>query len=242
MDETPEPTYRRVLLKLSGEALCAADGFGVEPSAAATVVDELLPVLDLGVQVGIVVGGGNLFRAREMAPDAGIQRVTCDYMGMLGTVINAIALRDVLADRGADAVVLSALPVQAVCEPFSRRAALAHLAAGRVVIFAGGTGSPFFTTDTTAALRASEIDADLILKATKVDGVYNADPMIDPGAVKYDELTYRQALAEELGVMDAAAFSLCQANRVPIIVCQLFAPGNLVRAVRGRKVGTLVSA
>jgi len=235
-----EPNYRRVVLKLSGESLCSADGFGVEAPSVAATAEEILPLADLGVQLGIVVGGGNFIRARDLADDPHVQRVTADQMGMLGTVINALALRDTLIGRGADARVMSALPTPTLCEGFNRRRAIHHLEHGRVVIFAGGTGSPFFTTDTTAALRACEIGAELIVKATKVDGVYDADPMVDPAAARYDELTYRQALEQRLAIMDLAAFSLCSDNRIPILVCRLFAPGNLVKAVCGEKVGTLV--
>ncbi|HUT01880.1 MAG TPA: UMP kinase [Phycisphaerae bacterium] len=233
--------HRRILLKLSGEALCSADGFGVRAAPVGRVVEQLLGVLAEGVQVGVVVGGGNFIRARDLASDPNIRRVTADYMGMLGTVINGLALRDAIAGRGADARVMSAIPMPTVCEPFSRRDALAHLAAGRVVVFAGGTGSPFFTTDTTAALRAAEIEADLLVKATKVDGVYDADPVTNPGARKYDRLTYQQALEQRLGVMDLAAFSLCWENRIPIVVCRLATDGNLARAARGEPVGTIVT-
>jgi len=233
--------HRRILLKLSGEALCSAEGFGVRAAPVGRVVEQLLGVLAEGVQVGVVVGGGNFIRARDLASDPNIRRVTADYMGMLGTVINGLALRDAIAGRGADARVMSAIPMPTVCEPFSRRDALAHLAAGRVVVFAGGTGSPFFTTDTTAALRAAEIEADLLVKATKVDGVYDADPVTNPGARKYDRLTYQQALEQRLGVMDLAAFSLCWENRIPIVVCRLATDGNLARAARGEPVGTIVT-
>jgi uridylate kinase len=236
-----EATYKRVLLKLSGESFCTAEGFGVEPPQVAAAVDEILPVVELGVQLAIVVGGGNFVRARELADDSSIRRVSADYMGMLGTVMNALALRDTLEARGRSVRVLSALALPAVCGSFNRRRAVRHLEAGRIVLFAGGTGSPFFTTDTTAALRASEIDAELIVKATKVEGVYDADPMIDPNATMYERLTYQQALDQRLAVMDLAAFSLCSDNRIPIVVCQLFGPGNLLKAARGEKVGTLVT-
>jgi uridylate kinase len=236
-----EAKYHRVVLKLSGESLCTVDGSGVEPSAVSAVVAEVLPVAELGVQLAIVVGGGNFVRARELAGDPYIKRVTADYMGMLGTVMNAIALRDALDGRGQAARVLSAMALPTICEPFSRRKAVHHLEAGRIVLFAGGTGSPFFTTDTAAALRASEIDAELIVKATKVEGVYDSDPMIDPNATMYEELTYHKALEDELGVMDLAALTLCSDNKIPIVVCQLFAPGNLVKAVRGEQVGTMIA-
>jgi len=231
----------RIVLKLSGEAFCAADGFGVESSQVAAAVEEILPVVELGVQLAIVVGGGNFVRARDLANDPTIRRVSADYMGMLGTVMNALALRDVMQARGCTAEILSALPLPMICPPFRRGEAIRHLEAGHVVIFAGGTGSPFFTTDTAAALRASEIDADLVIKATKVDGVYDSDPMIDPNATMYERLTYRQALEQQLAVMDLAAFSLCLENHIPIVVCQLFAPGNLAKAARGEAVGTRVT-
>ncbi len=236
-----QPRYRRVLLKLSGESFCTADGFGVEPAAVSATVDELLPVADLGVQLGIVVGGGNFIRARDLAGDPHVRRVTADSMGMLATVMNAVALRDALEGHGKSVRVLSAIPLPTICESFNRRQAVRHLNAGRVVLFAGGTGSPFFTTDTAVALRAAEVDAELIVKATKVEGVYDSDPMINPNARKYDRLTYHKALEDELGVMDLAAFSLCSDNRIPIVVCQLFEPGNLVKAVCGEPVGTLVT-
>ena len=237
-----ETKYNRILLKLSGEALCSADGAGVEPAQMSAVADEIVQVaVGDGVQLGIVVGGGNFVRARDLAGDPHIRRVTADYMGMLGTVMNGLALRDALAGRGADARVLSAIPMPTVCEPFNRRDAIAHLQAGRIVIFAGGTGSPFFTTDTTAALRACEIDALLIVKGTKVDGVYDSDPMTNPNATRYDRLTYQQAIEQRLGVMDLAAFSLCWENRIPIVVCQLFVSGNLEKAARGEPVGTIVT-
>jgi len=233
---------QRIVLKLSGEALCSADGFGFESAQVALLVEEILRLVsEGGVQLAVVTGAGNLLRARDLADDPHIRRVTADYMGMLGTVMNAIALRDALAAHGCEARAMSALPLPAVCEPYCTRDAIRHLEAGRIVIFGGGTGSPFFTTDTTAALRASEIEADLIVKATKVDGVYDSDPMINPNAKKYERLTYKQAMAERLGVMDLAAFSLCWENRIPIVVCQLFAEGNLAKAARGEKVGTLIS-
>jgi uridylate kinase len=233
--------YHRVLLKLSGESFCTAEGFGVESAALAGAVDELLPVVNLGVQLAIVVGGGNFVRARDLADDPTIRRVTADYMGMLGTVMNAIALRDALEARGQAVRVLSALPLATICEPINARQAVRHLQTGCVVLFAGGTGSPFFTTDTAAALRASEIDAELLIKATKVEGVYDSDPMINPNAKMYEQLTYHKALEDELGVMDPAAFALCSDKGIPLVVCQLFMPGNLVKAVRGERVGTLVT-
>ncbi len=238
---TAQPMYKRVLIKLSGESLCEAGSSGIQASAVDAAVDELLGALGLGVQVSLVVGGGNLFRARDLAGDPNILRVTADYMGMLGTVMNALAMRDAIEGRGWEAVVMSAIPMPTVCEPFNRRDAVSHLQAGRVVLFAGGTGSPFFTTDTTAALRASEIGADLLVKATKVDGVYDSDPTINPGASKYDRLTYDQAMRQALAIMDQAAFALCSENRIPLVVCRLLNKGNLVKVLTGQQVGTMVT-
>ena len=234
-----KPRYKRVVVKLSGESFCAADGFCIEASALSALVDELLPLVEMKVQISLVVGGGNIIRGADLA-GTHIRRTTADYMGMLATVINAIALRDSLEDRGVPARVMSAIPMSAVCEPFVRERAIRHLEMGRVVIFAAGTGNPFFTTDTCAALRAGELLADILIKATKVDGVFDSDPMLNPNAKKYDHLTYEKALAERLGVMDLTAFSLCMENGIPINVLQVFQPGNLARAVRGEKVGTLV--
>ena len=234
--------YKRILLKLSGESLCAGDGSGIHVPQVAAAVDEILPVVGLGVQLGIVVGGGNFARGRDLAGQPDIQRVSADYMGMLGTVINALALRDVFEARGQRAKVMSAIPLPTtICGEFNRRKAVKHLEAGHVVLFAGGTGSPFFTTDTTAALRASEVDAELIVKATKVNGVYDSDPMVNPDARMYERLTYQQALEQRLAVMDMAAFSLCAENRIRLVVCQLFTPGNLMKVARGEPVGTLVT-
>ena len=234
--------YKRVLLKLSGESLCEAGRSGIQASAVDRAVDELTPAIDLGVQISLVVGGGNLFRARDLAGDPNILRVTADHMGMLGTVMNALALRDAIEGRGRPAVVMSAIPMPTVCEPFSRRDAVHHLEAGRVVLFAGGTGCPFFTTDTTAALRASEIGADLLVKATKVDGVYDSDPLTSGDAKKYDSLTYAQAMRQNLAIMDQTAFALCSENRIPLVVCRLLDEGNLVKVLTGEHVGTLITA
>jgi len=238
---TAQPKYKRVLIKLSGESLCEPGSSGIQASAVDAAVVELLGALDLGVQTSLVVGGGNLFRARDLAGDPNILRVTADYMGMLGTIINALALRDAIEGRGREAVVMSAIPMPTVCESFNRRDAVRHLQAGRVVLFAGGTGSPFFTTDTTAALRAGEIGADLLVKATKVDGVYDSDPTTNSGAGKYDRLTYGQAMHQALAIMDQAAFALCSENRIPLVVCRLLDAGNLVKVLTGRQVGTMVT-
>jgi uridylate kinase len=236
--------YRRVLLKLSGESLCPTEGQGIETEALKAVVERIGPVKTLGVELAIVVGGGNFIRARGFADHRTIRRVTADYMGMLGTVINALALRDALEAAGMPACVMSALHAGAgaACgEPVDQIKAVEYLTAGRIVVFAGGTGSPFFTTDTTAALRAGEIAADVIVKATKVEGVYDSDPMTNPKAKLFARLTYQEAISKRLGVMDQAAFSLCGENHIPIIVCKVFDADNLAKAVRGEKVGTLVT-
>jgi len=232
--------YKRVLLKLSGESLCEAGQMGIQASAVDRAVDELVPAMDLGVQVGIVVGGGNLIRARDLAGDPNILRTTADHMGMLGTVMNALALADAISGRGRKAVAMSAIPMPTVCEPFSRRQAIRHLDDGQVVIFAGGTGNPFFTTDTAAALRASETGAELLVKATKVDGIYDADPAANPGARKYETLTYAEAMRQNLAIMDQAAFALCSENRITLAVCRLLDPGNLVKILTGEHVGTTI--
>jgi uridylate kinase len=233
--------YKRVLLKLSGESLCESGRGGIQASAVNHAVDELMPALNLGVQVSLVIGGGNIMRARDIAGDRNIHRITADYMGMLGTVMNALALADAISGRGRPAVAMSAIPMPTVCEPYSRREAVQRLEDGQVVIFAGGTGSPFFTTDTTAALRASEIGADLLIKATKVDGIYDSDPVSNPEARKYDTLTYAQAMQQNLAVMDHAAFALCSENGIRLVVCRLLEPGNLVKVLTGRPVGTMIA-
>lgn len=233
--------YKRVLLKLSGESLCEPGRSGIQASAVDRAVDELMPALELGVQISLVIGGGNLIRARDLAGDPNILRTTADHMGMLGTVMNALAMADAIAGRGRPAAVLSAIPMPTVCEPFSRRDAVRRLDDGQVVLFAGGTGNPFFTTDTAAALRASEIGADLLVKATKVDGIYEADPAANPDAKKYDRLTYTEAIRRNLAIMDQAAFALCSENRVRLAVCRLLEPGNLVRVLTGEHVGTIVA-
>lgn len=238
---TAQPKYKRVLIKLSGESLCGASSNGIHASAVDAAANELLGALDLGVQVSLVVGGGNLIRARDLADDPNILRVTADYMGMLGTIMNALALRDAIEGRGHQAVVMSAIPMPTICESFNRRDAISHLRNGRVVLFAGGTGCPFFTTDTTAALRASEIGADLLIKATKVDGVYDSDPTTNPNAQRYDNLTYGQALKQSLAIMDQAAFTLCSENRIPLVVCRLLDQGNLIKVLTGQQIGTLVT-
>ena len=235
-----KPLYKRVLVKLSGESLGSGAGQGIGATAVASVADELIATARMGVQVAVVVGGGNLIRGRDLIDDAHIRRTTADGMGMLATVINGLALRDTLAGRRQPARLYSARAMAPVCELFARDVVVEDLEAGRVTILAGGTGNPFFTTDTCAALRALEIDAEILLKATKVDGVYDGDPETDPKAKRYDGLTYEKVLADRLGVMDLTAVSLCMENDLPIQVLQLTQPGNLAAAVCSREIGTLV--
>jgi uridylate kinase len=235
----PVPRYRRILLKLSGEALAGREGYGIDETVLTTIASEVKEVHDLGVEVAIVIGGGNIFRGIA-ASTRGADRATADYMGMLATVINALALQDALERIGVLTRVQSAIGMQAVAEPYIRRRATRHLEKGRVVIFAAGTGNPYFTTDTAASLRAMEIGADVILKATKVDGVYDADPMKDRNAKKFDELTYIDVLRRNLRVMDATSISLCMDNNMPIIVFDLTTPGNIRRVVSGETIGTVV--
>jgi len=235
-----KPVYSRILLKLSGEALMGKQEYGLAPEVLATLSAEIRQVTELGVQVALVVGGGNIFRGIRTSRDFGIDRASADYMGMLATVINSLALQERLERDGVVTRVLSAIEMRAIAEPYIRRRALRHLEKGRVVIFAGGTGSPYFTTDTAAALRAMEINAEAILKATKVDGVYDRDPMADRKAKKFSELTYIDVLKKNLKVMDATAISLCMDNGLPIVVFDLTKRGNIVRVVRGEKIGTVV--
>jgi uridylate kinase len=235
-----KPSYRRILLKLSGEALMGKQAYGIDEEILASLSKEILEVTGLGVQVALVVGGGNIFRGIRTNRDLGIDRASADYMGMLATVINALALRDGLERAGAAARVLTAITIQEVAEPYIRLRAIRHLEKGRVVIFAAGTGNPYFTTDTAAALRAMEINADAILKATKVDGVYDRDPMTDPKAKKFSRLTYIDVLKKNLKVMDATAISLCMDNSLPIVVFNLTRKGNILRVVLGEKIGTVV--
>lgn len=239
---TPPPPYRRVLLKISGEAFCTPGGFGIDPDRLRALVDELIGLRDLDVQVGLVAGGGNFLRGKTLALEDMVPRATADAMGMLATVMNALALRDAVERAGWPARVLSAVPTPGFCEQYNRHRALYHLDNGRLTILAGGTGSPFFTTDTCAALRASELDADVLLKATKVDGVFDADPAVNPDARKIDRLTYGEVLARQLGVMDLAAVSLCMESRIPVVVFNMTVHGNLAAAVRGEDVGTTISA
>lgn len=237
-----EIKFKRVLIKLSGEALAGEAGFGVDPVACEKIAAQLTPAAQLGVGIGIVIGAGNLMRGRHLADATNIHRTTGDYMGMLGTVMNGLALRDALQSQGTDAVVVSAIAMPLLCEQYFRPRVLEHLQAGRVVIFVGGTSHPGVTTDMCAAIRASEIEADALLKATKVDGVYTADPHKDPTATRYETLTYEKAVVDRLGVMDLAAMAFCMDHNVPIMVFKMDEPGNLVRAVEGQTIGTLVQA
>jgi uridylate kinase len=238
---TKHPKYRRILLKLSGEALGGDEGVGISAVAVRRMAEEIQEVRQLGVEVVIVVGGGNIFRGVHGSKQ-GIERATGDYMGMLATVINALALQDALEKLGVPTRVQSAIAMSQVAEPFIRRRAVRHLEKGRVVIFGGGTGNPYFSTDTAAALRANEIGSDVILKATKVDGIYDSDPMKNPKARRYQQICYLDALQRQLKVMDSTAFSLCMDNQMPIIVFDAFRPHNLRRVVMGEKVGTMVTA
>lgn len=231
--------YRRILLKLSGEALMGEDAFGINRTVMARIVAEVRDVLATGVELALVVGGGNFFRGVSVGAQ-GMDRAQADYMGMLATVMNALALQDALEKTAVPTAILSGLEVTGVVERYSRRAALAHLHEGRVVIFAGGTGNPFFTTDTAASLRGLEIDADLVLKATKVDGVYDRDPMKHKNAVRYERVTYDEALSKRLGVMDATALALCREQNIPLRVFSINKPGSLLRIVLGENEGTLV--
>jgi uridylate kinase len=244
MDEpiAPPPAscaFRRVLLKLSGEALMGSQPFGIDEAVVSAIADEIREVHLLKVQMAIVVGGGNIIRGLA-ASHRGIDRVTGDYMGMLATVINALALQDALEKRGVETRVQTAIDIREVAEPFIRRRALRHLEKGRAVIFAAGTGNPYFTTDSAAALRANEIHAEILLKATKVDGVYTADPRKDPNAVLLPEVTYQQVLERDLKIMDTAAISLCRDNGIPIGIFNLGTPGNILRVVSGERVGSVV--
>lgn len=240
MTATRKPAYARVLLKLSGEALMGEADYGIDPKVIGRLAGEIRDVAKAGVQVGIVIGGGNIFRGEGLAR-AGMDRVTADHMGMLATVMNALALQDALERLGVYARVMSAIRINEVCEDYIRRRAVRHLEKGRVCIFAAGTGNPFFTTDTAASLRAIEIGANLMLKATKVDGVYSADPASNPSAQRYSRLSYDRVLTDKLGVMDATAIVLCRDNGIPLRVFNLNNPGDLMRIiVDGEDVGTLV--
>lgn len=241
MTTTKRPQYRRILLKLSGEALGGEAGIGISPESVHNMAEQICEVRELGVEVVVVCGGGNIFRGLS-GSEKGIERATGDYMGMLATVINALALQDALEKLGAPTRVQSAISMSQIAEPFIRRRAERHLEKKRVVIFGGGTGNPYFSTDTAAALRANEIGAEVILKATKVDGIYDSDPKKNPKAKRFAEISYLEALQRQLKVMDSTAFSLCMDNKMPIIVFDFFRPHNLRRVIMGEKVGTLVTS
>ena len=236
-----KPVYKRVLIKLSGEALGGAKGYGIDADILRNMALQIREVQELGIEIVVVVGGGNIFRGLQ-GSERGIERATGDYMGMLATVINALALQDALEKEDVPTRVQSALHISAVAEPFIRRRAMRHLEKGRVVIFGGGTGNPYMSTDTTAALRANEIGADIILKATKVDGIYDKDPMKHKDAKRFTRIRYIDALQKQLKIMDATAFSMCLDNNMPIVVFNLSKPHNIKRVVLGQKVGTLVTA
>jgi len=233
------PVYRRVLLKLSGEALIGNGAFGIDPGVVDTIAAEIGTVVELGVQLGVVIGGGNMVRGID-AGARGIDRTSADYMGMLATVINSLALQSALEHRGVVTRVQTAIEMKAVAEPFIQRRAIRHLEKGRVVIFGAGTGNPYFTTDTAATLRAVEIKADILIKATKVDGVYDRDPVRDAAAVKFEKISYTEVLTRNLKVMDATAISLCRDNSLPLVVFNLLKAGNIRRVVCGEAVGTVV--
>lgn len=232
--------YKRVLLKLSGESFCEAGGFGIKASSLESIAVRVVEICKLGPAVALVVGAGNFLRGERFSQISNIPRNTADYMGMLATIINACALQETLEKLGQETRVLSAIEVSAMCEPFIRRRALRHLERGRVVILAGGTGNPFFTTDTCAALRASELDSDLLIKATKVDGVYSDDPKKNPDAKLYEKLSYEEVVGKNLRIMDHSAISLCRENGIPIIVLNIFKEGNISKAICGEQVGTLI--
>ncbi len=241
MTADPSPAYKRVLLKLSGEALMGDQAYGIDPAVATQIAKDVADIQAMGVETAIVIGGGNIFRG-VAASARGMDRATADYMGMLATVINALALQDALEQQGVVTRVVTAIEMRAVAEPFIRRRAIRHLEKGRVVVFGAGTGNPYFSTDTAAALRAMEIKADVILKATKVDGIYDADPMVKTDARRFERISYLQVLEQELKVMDATAISLCMDNHLPIVVFNLRTAGNIKRAIAGEPIGSLVTA
>jgi uridylate kinase len=234
-----DAAYRRIVLKLSGEALAGSKGYGIDPDTIDSIARQIAEVKDFGVEIAIVVGGGNIWRG-VAGSRKGMDRATADYMGMLATVINSLALQDALEKYEVETRVMSAIEMKEVAEPYIRRRAIRHLEKKRVVIFAAGTGNPFFSTDTTAALRAAEIEAEVILKATKVDGVYDSDPMTNPNAQKFTELTYIEVLRKGLGIIDSTATSLCMDNKLPIVVFDLQIPGNIKRVIMGEAIGTFV--
>ena len=232
--------YSRILLKLSGEALMGSEHYGIDPKVLGRIADEIIEVVRTGVEVGVVIGGGNIFRGAGLAA-SGMDRVTGDHMGMLATVMNALAMQDAIEKRGVVARVMSAIKINEVCEDYIRRRAIRHLEKNRVTLFAAGTGNPFFTTDSAAALRAVEVGAELLLKATKVDGVYSADPKKDPNATRFDRLSYEDVITRNLGVMDTAAIALCRDHGMPLRIYDMTRPGELMRIVRGEPIGTLVT-
>lgn len=235
-----EPRYKRVLLKVSGEGLCEEGSFGIRGIELEAVAQECVDICRMGVELAIVVGGGNFIRGATFTEARHVQRATADYMGMLATVLNAMALQETMEGLGQPTRVMSAINISSVCEPFIRRRAVRHLEKGRAIVLAAGTGNPFFTTDTCAALRAAEIHADVLLKATKVDGIYTADPKKDPTATRFDQITYHECLTRQLKVMDQAAFALAMERKVPIVVFNTKIPGNIARVIRGENVGTRV--
>jgi uridylate kinase len=239
-EDAQKPKYKRVLLKLSGEALAGERGFGIEPSVVDRLTDEIQSVASMGIALGVVIGGGNIVRG-AMASAKGMDRVQADYMGMLATIINALAVQDLLEHKNVETRVMTAIRMEQLAEPYIRRRAMRHMEKGRVVLFAGGTGNPYFSTDTAAVLRAIEMDSDVVIKATKVEGVFSADPMKDPGAEFIPEITFHEVVRRELAVMDAPAVSLCKDNDLPIIVLSLDQQGAVAAAIRGEHVGTLVS-
>ncbi len=237
-----EIKYRRILLKLGGEALAGEGGFGINPSQAEFVAQKVVQIVNMGVQVALVIGGGNLWRGKQDGLDHGMERVTADHMGMLATVMNSLALQDALEREGIPTRVMTGIEVRALAEPYIQRRAIRHLEKGRVIIFGAGTGNPYFTTDTAASLRAMEIDAELLVKATKVDAVYDMDPKTNANAVPYQTLTYIEALNRRLGVMDSTAMAMCMDNDLPIQVVNLWAEDTLVKVVTGQPVGTIITA
>ena len=238
MPDTPK--YKRILLKISGEGFCKEGGFGIDADELHNIARQCVEVAQMGVQLAIVVGGGNFIRGATFSKDGQFPRATADYMGMLATVLNAVALQETMEKMGQPTRVQSAISVYSVCEPFIRRRTIRHLEKGRCVILAAGTGNPYFTTDTSATLRATEIQADVLLKATKVDGIYSADPKKDPTATMYHEVTYDQVLRDELKVMDLTAFTMAKQQKIPLVVFNLKRDGNIARVVRGEKVGTTI--
>ncbi len=239
MSAKPEPVYKRVLLKLSGEALLGSQEYGVDPEVPARIARDLAEIREMGTEVALVIGGGNIFRGAGLA-EAGMDRVTGDHIGMLATVINALAMQDAIERQGMFCRVMSAVSIHQVCEDYIRRRAIRHLEKGRIVVFAAGTGNPFFTTDSAASLRAVEIGADLMLKGTKVDGIFDSDPVTDPNARRYERITYDQVFEQNLAVMDATAIVMCRENNIPLQVFNLNNEGDLIRALKGERVGTVV--